>query len=115
MVLAAISFSVWPKEIVPPIYLPFGLVFAGIIVYGKSAIPGIFFGTAGTVILQGGDTVEALFLPAFDLLFSILMLSLYRSMLGEKKLLDEIVPARNFLLVLIFFALPLYASLGATT
>ena len=115
MVLAAISFSVWPKEIVPPIYLPFGLVFAGIIVYGKSAIPGIFFGTAATVILQGGDTVEALFLPAFDLLFSILMLSLYRSMLGEKKLLDEIVPARNFLLVLIFFALPLYASLGATT
>ena len=115
MILSAITLSFWPKELVPPIYLPFGLVFAGVIVYGKTAMPGIFFGTAGAVLLQQGSATEVLLLPAFDLLFSILLLALFRWILGEKKLLDDIRPTRNFLLVITFFALPLYAILGATT
>ena len=115
MILGAITLSFWPKELVPPIYLPFGFVFAGVIVYGKKAMPGIFFGTVGTVLLQQGSAAEALLLPAFDLLFSIILLSLLRWIVGEKKLLDDIIPARNFLLVIVFFALPLYASLAATT
>ena len=53
MVLAAISFSVWPKEIIPPIYLPFALLFAGVLVYGKRVLPGIVLGTIGTALLGG--------------------------------------------------------------
>ena len=53
MILAAISLSVWPKEIIPPIYLPFALLFAGVLVYGKRVLPGIVLGTIGTALLGG--------------------------------------------------------------
>ena len=85
MILSAITLSFWPKELIPPIYLPFGLVFAGVIVYGKKAMLGIFFGTVGTVLLQQGSAAEALLLPAFDLLFSILLLFLLRWLPGPRR------------------------------
>ena len=81
----------------------------------KKPCPVFFSAPLGLYCFSKGSAAEALLLPAFDLLFSIILLSLLRWILGEKKLLDDIIPARNFLLVIVFFALPLYASLAATT
>jgi hypothetical protein len=53
MILAAISYSLWPQEVITPIYLPFALLFAGVLVYGKRVLPGIVLGTIGTALLGG--------------------------------------------------------------
>ena len=58
IVLAAISLSVWPKEIIPPIYLPFALLFAGVLVYGKRVFPAIVLGVIVSVLLQGGPYLK---------------------------------------------------------
>ena len=57
MILATISFSGSPQEFLPPIYLPFALLFAGVLVYDKRVLPGIVLGTIGTALLEGADPI----------------------------------------------------------
>ena len=42
------------------------------------------------------------------------MLFATRWTLGEKRMIDEVIATRNFLLLVIFIALPLYSILGST-
>ena len=114
VVLAAISLSVWPKEIIPPIYLPFALLFAGVLVYGKRVFPAIVLGVIVTVLLQGGSLFEALLLSTIDLFYAFIMIFATRWTLGEKRMIDEVIATRNFLLLVILIALPLYSILGST-
>jgi hypothetical protein len=114
MILAAISYSLWPKEIIPPIYLPFALLFAGVLVYGKRVLPGIVLGTIGTALLGGATLSETLLLSTIDLFYGFIMLFATRWTLGEKRMIDEVIATRNFLLLVIFIALPLYSILGST-
>ena len=74
MILAAISYSLWPQEVITPIYLPFALLFAGVLVYGKRVLPGIVLGTIGTALLGGATLSETLLLSTIDLFYGFIML-----------------------------------------
>ena len=114
MILAAISYSLWPQEVITPIYLPFALLFAGVLVYGKRVLPGIVLGTIGTALLGGATLSEALLLSTIDLAYAFIMIFATRWTLGEKRMIDEVIATRNFLLLVILIALPLYSILGST-
>ena len=89
-------------------------MFAGVLVYGKRVLPGIVLGTIGTALLGGATLSEALLLSTIDLAYAFIMIFATRWTLGEKRMIDEVIATRNFLLLVILIALPLYSILGST-
>ena len=114
MILATISFSGSPQEFLPPIYLPFALLFAGVLVYDKRVLPGIVLGTIGTALLEGQTLSETLLLSTIDLVYAFIMIFAKRWTLGEKRMIDEVIATRHFLLLVFLIALPLYSILCST-